>query len=205
MTNEERIFQFKVTLKEVEPLVWRRFQVPESYNFWDLHVAIQDAMGWQDCHLHLFQVANPKTGRTELIGIPDDDTFEGDPVTLPGWNLPIAGYFTQVGASAGYEYDFGDDWQHEVLLEDIIPRAPRTKYPLCVAGARACPPEDCGGVMGYEELLEAIRDPAHEEHESMLEWLGGNYKPDAFDPKTVRFDNPRKRWRIAFGGHQAGT
>ena len=199
MTSQGRIFQFKVTLKGVDPLIWRRLQVPESYSFWDLHVAIQDAMGWQDRHLHLFQVANPSTGLTDSIGVPDDEAFEGDPVTLAGWDLAIADYFGEVGASGRYEYDFGDDWQHEVLLEDILPGASQSKYPLCVAGARACPPEDCGGVFGYVELLEAIRDPAHKEHDTMLQWLGGDYDPSTFNPKAVRFENPRKRWRIAFG------
>jgi Plasmid pRiA4b ORF-3-like protein len=198
MTNQGRVLELKVTLSQVEPPVWRRVQVPESYTFWDLHVAIQDAMGWQDCHLHMFRVVNPKTGQPELIGIPDEDAFEDDPVTLPGWDLPIAPYFKKAGASAAYEYDFGDDWQHEIVVEDIIPRAPRAKYPRCVAGARCCPPEDCGGVGGYEELLEVLRDPAHEEHASIVEWLGGNYEPDAFDAKKVRFDDPRKRWRVAF-------
>ncbi len=199
MTTEERNFQFKVTLEGVVPVVWRQIQVPESYSFWDLHVAIQDSMGWQDYHLHLFQLVNPTTGQTESIGIPDDEGFEDDPGTLRGWEFAIAHYFTQPGTSARYEYDFGDDWQHEVVFEDILPRVPGTRYPRCLAGAQACPPEDCGGVHGYEEYLKAIRDPSHEEHETMLEWRGGDYYPNAFSPEAVHFDDPQERWRRAFG------
>lgn len=198
MADPDRVYQFKITLGGIQPPIWRRIQVPDSYNFWDLHVAIQDAMGWQDSHLHLFRIASPRNGMMEMFGIPDDDGFEGDPVTLPGWEYSMAPSFPKVGTSAVYEYDFGDDWQHEVVLEEVAARLPRKKYPACVAGARACPPEDCGGIPGYEEMLQIIQNPAHEEHESMLEWLGGGYNPDAFDPEKVRFDDPHKRWKVAF-------
>ena len=199
MDLKRDVIQFKVTLKAVRPSVWRRIEVPALYTFWDLHVAIQDAMGWSDYHLHAFRVRN-RRGKIDDIGIPDDDAFEGDPAFLPGWQVRVADYLDTVGARAVYEYDFGDDWVHELRVEAIGPRAPRVKYPRCVAGARRCPPEDCGGPYGYAELLTTIRDPSHEEHESMLEWLGGPFDPVAFDPAAVRFDNPAKRWKIAFGG-----
>ena len=173
--------------------------MPSTYTFWDLHVAIQDAMGWLDCHLHLFHVVDRKTGQTDLIGIPDEDAFEDDEPHLPGWHIPITDYFQMVGDRARYEYDFGDDWQHEIVLEAIAPRETGRRYPVCLDGARRCPPEDCGGVTGYDRMLKALADPSDEEHDSYVEWTGGGYDPGKFDPKAVRFDSPTKRWRQAFG------
>ena len=195
---------FRVTLKGIKPRVWRRILVPAGYTFWDLHVAIQDSMGWLDYHLHVFKVREPGSGELDQIGIPDDDPFEDDALVLPGWRIPTTEYFRQPGDRADYEYDFGDGWEHEVLLEAIALRVPRTKYPVCLDGAGACPPEDCGGVHGYEEMLRVLRDPTDEEHESMLVWVGGRYDPKAFDPKKVRFDNPKKRWQIAFEAADEG-
>lgn len=199
MNPRREILRLKVALKYVKPAVWRRIEVPATYTFWDLHVAIQDAMGWFDCHLHAFRVRNAR-GKLDEIGIPDDDAFEGDPVFLPGWKVRIADYLLQVGARATYEYDFGDGWEHELRVEAISPREAKVTYPRCVAGARRCPPEDCGGPHGYAELLTTIADPSHEEHASMLEWLGGQIDPTAFDPGSVRFDSPAARWRVAFEG-----
>ena len=108
-------------------------------------------------------------------------------------------YFTRPGAAIQYDYDFGDGWEHDVVLEAIAPRQKERRYPLCVDGARACPPEDCGGVPGYEDLLEVMSDPDHEEYDERLEWLGGRFDPEKFDPHRVRFDDPAKRWRLAFG------
>jgi hypothetical protein len=192
------VYQFKITLKEIEPVIWRRIVVPATYSFWDLHVAIQDSMGWLDSHLHVFRIDNPRTGKIDEIGIPDDDPFEDELVLLPGWELSIVDYFIQPGDRAGYEYDFGDSWEHEVVLEGILLKGTKTKYPKCTGGARACPPEDCGGVHGYQEMLKIVRNRSHEEHKSTMEWLGGKYDPKTFDPDSIRFDNPKKRWRIAF-------
>ena len=197
MKTKDHALQFKVTLMGIEPEVWRRIVVPGNYSFWDLHVAIQDAMGWLDYHLHAFRIRNPETGDVDQIGIPDD-SFEDEEPFLAGWEVPIINYFREPGDRADYEYDFGDGWEHEVVLEEIPSRIPQKKYPLCLDGARACPPEDCGGVHGYEEMLAALRDPTHEEHKSMVEWIGGKYDPAAFSPKKVRFDDPKKRWRNAF-------
>jgi hypothetical protein len=160
-------------------------------------VALQDAMGWLDYHLHVFRVAGPGASE-EQIGIPDDDPFEDEKPALPGWEIPITRCFSRPGTTVPYEYDFGDGWEHELTLEAVLPRQPGQKYPLCVDGARACPPEDCGGVHGYENLLTVIQDPTHEEHESMLEWLGGRFDPERFDPKRVKFDDPARRYRLAF-------
>ncbi len=198
MSTPTRIYQFKVTLKDVDPPIWRRIQVPEGYTFWDLHVAIQDAMGWLDCHLHAFHVVSPTSGLAEEIGIPDEESFEGDTECLPGWSIPISNYFLKPGVRVQYDYDFGDGWEHEVVLEDIAPRIAKQKYPRCLDGARACPPEDCGGTVGFDDLLKRIRDPEHEEHATMIEWLGREYDADAFAPETVHFDDPKARWKHAF-------
>ena len=198
MMATAQIYQFKLVLVGVEPPIWRRIQVPEAYSFWDLHVALQDAMGWLDYHLHVFRVATRGAGEVEQIGIPDDDPFEGDKPTLPGWEIPITRHFLRSGTAVQYEYDFGDGWEHELTLEAILPRQAGRKYPFCIDGARACPPEDCGGVPGYENLLAVIQDPTHEEYESTLEWLGGRFEPDRFDPKRAKFDDPARRYQIAF-------
>ena len=202
MEKRNLVYQFKITLKAIEPPIWRRVQVPSSYNFWDLHVALQDSMGWLDYHLHAFRILDPRTGEVLEIGIPSDDLFDDERPCLPGWEFPISDYFQAQGNRAEYEYDFGDSWEHEVVLEEIVERVPKSKYPKCIDGARACPPEDCGGLWGYQELLMTIRDPSHEEYESTLEWLGGRYDSETFDPKEVRFDNPKKRWRIAFEDYE---
>jgi len=187
------VYQFKITLKEVRPPIWRRIQVPEAYSFWDLHVAIQDAMGWRDCHLHLFRLGRARSGRQVEIGIPDDEPVADDAECLPGWETPLGSHFRKVGDRAEYKYDFGDGWLHEVLLEEITVLNADKGYPLCLAGARACPPEDCGGASGFADLLEIVGDPTHEEHAGTMEWLGGSFDPAAFDPRRVAFDNPKKR------------
>jgi hypothetical protein len=193
-----KVFQFKITLKDIDPIIWRQILVPESYSFWDLHVAIQDAMGWLDYHLHVFRIKRKQSRKFTEIGIPDEDRFDGDPEILPGWEIPIYDYFTEVGSTSDYEYDFGDGWEHEVILEGILLREKGQKYPRCIGGARACPPEDCGGIPGYYNLLKVISDPSHDKYEEMITWLGKKYDPDEFVPEMIKFDNPKKRWEIAF-------
>ncbi|MGQ9722201.1 MAG: plasmid pRiA4b ORF-3 family protein [Candidatus Jordarchaeum sp.] len=193
----EKVYQFKITLRDTKPPIWRRIQVPEIYTFWDLHVAIQNAMGWFDCHLHLFKIVDPKTGVNVEIGIPSD--LPGDRETLPGWKQRIADYFSDENRVAYYTYDFGDNWEHIVKLEKILPADEVTGYPICIAGKRACPPEDCGGVWGYEELLEIIENPNHEEYEETLEWLGGGFDPEHFDREKVIFSDPDERRKYLFG------
>jgi hypothetical protein len=196
----DRILEIKVSLVGIRPPIWRRLQVPADTSFWDLHVAIQDAMGWLDYHLHEFRVVPGPRRRSLRIGIPDDDAFEGNEPLLPGWEIPVARYLKRRQSMAKYLYDFGDDWHHRVVLERVLPRVPGQRYPVCVAGKRRCPPEDVGGIPGYEEFLRAIADPTHEEHESYLTWVGGRYDPEEFDPQAVRFSDPEKRWRFAFLG-----
>lgn len=192
----ERVCQFKITLKGIRPPIWRRIQVPETYTFWDLHVAIQDAMSWVDYHLHRFEIINPSTDMKEEIGIPDED-FELDREVLPGWRRKIADYFAMDNTKAAYTYDFGDNWEHMIKLEKIVPRDKDIKYPICIAGKRASPPEDCGGIWGYGDFLEIIMNPNHEKYEEMLGWAGGEFQPEQFEVKEVHFDDPDERWKIA--------
>jgi hypothetical protein len=193
----ERIFQFKITLKGTEPPIWRRIQVPETYTFWDLHVAIQDAMGWNDSHLHEFRVKDPSLGLTEVVGIPAEE-FKGETKVHPGWEKKIADYFQAAGATAEYRYDFGDNWQHSLELEGIVPPKEGVQYPLCLDGKRACPPEDCGGIEGFHNFLEAALVIGHDDHNETLTWAGGEFNINKFDPHEVIFDDPQQRWKTAF-------
>lgn len=193
------VYQFKIRLVGIEPMIWRRIQVSALYSFWDLHVAITDAMGWLDSHLHLFSVRNPETGILDPIGIFDAADPDG-PGCLPDFKYRIAGYFREPGDRAWYTYDYGDLWVHDVVLEAIVRRQRGKRYPRCLAGAQACPPEDVGGVYGYVSMLEILNDPSHPEFESYVDWLGGSFDPDRFDPKAVRFDSPKMRFELAYYG-----
>ncbi|MDT8391888.1 MAG: plasmid pRiA4b ORF-3 family protein [Lentisphaeria bacterium] len=200
------VYQFKITLQEIEPPIWRRIQVPASYSFWDLHVANQDAMGWLDYHLHAFRFRPKHKQKPIEIGIPCDDGFDEYEV-IPGWDVPITRYLDEPGQAIEYEYDFGDSWHHEILFEGILLKEKGEKYPKCLAGERACPPEDCGSVHGYHEVIEILQDsdnPDNEEYAETVAWLKAHpgkyhpYDPDVFDPDKVHFDNPKKRWNHAF-------
>lgn len=191
----DRVYQFKITLKGIKPPIWRRIQVPETYTFWDLHVAIQDSMGWTDTHLHHFGIKNPATGLREEIGIPDEDFI--DMTIRPGWKRKIAIYFSSRNDKAEYIYDYGDDWRHGIKLEKILQPSEGIKYPMCTEGARACPPEDCGGIWGYQDFLEAIMDPKNPQHEELLDWVGGDFDPESFDIKDVIFGDPKERLKYA--------
>jgi hypothetical protein len=193
--NFDKVYQFKITLRDSSPPIWRRIQVPETYTFWDLHVAIQDAFGWSDYHLHEFEILHPTSKRKVRIGFPDDD-FDRD--ILINWKEKISDYFTLENKKSNYTYDFGDDWVHTIVFEKILPHEENINYPKCTQGKRACPPEDCGGISGYEEFLEAIKDPKHEQHKEMMEWIGKDFDSEHFDPDEIEFDDPEKRRKIAF-------
>ena len=191
MQNQERVYQFKIILEDVKPSVWRRILVPEEYSFWDLHVAIQDAMGWTDSHLHQFSTISIRPVEVKYIGIPDKNWGRE---LFTGWEEKIKDWFSlERRTKMNYEYDFGDGWTHKVELEKIMPAKEGEKYPKCIGGKRACPPEDCGGSWGYEDLLKIIKDPKHDQHEEMMEWIGGEFNPEDFDPEEVEFDNPKER------------
>ena len=202
MKKNSLVFQFKITLDDINPVVWRRIQVPIKYSFWDFHVAIQDSMGWLDYHLHQFVFTGPYK-KVSYIGIPDDEGYD-DIKIHPGWGLKISDHFRTPGDEMKYEYDFGDGWSHQVLLEGILLAESNKKYPICIEGQRACPPEDCGSIPGYYELLKTLKKGKGPEFEENKEWLKGHakcywpYNPDEFSPEKVKFDDPKKRFRIAF-------
>ncbi len=176
------IYQLKVVLLDSGPPVWRRLHVSGDARLDWLHAVLQVAMGWTNSHLHQFEIKGQRYGDPELLedGF-DDFECEDSTTTMLSEILPKTGK----RFAFKYEYDFGDGWEHEVLFEGNPAVDPKTKYPLCVEGERACPPEDCGGVWGYGGFLEAIRNPKHEEHESILGWVGGRFDPEKFDAKKA--------------------
>jgi hypothetical protein len=186
------VLQLRVALVGILPPIWRRIQVPWTATFWDLHVAIQDSMGWAGEHLHEFQVPDHRLGRLVRVGIPDDEYPTGKQ-TLRGWEVGIADYFQGASPAAVYLYDFGDSWAHVVQYEGDVPARRGAKYPRCVGGERKCPPEDCGGIPGYADLLEALADPGHPEHESLRAWVGGPFDSEEFDPTAVELGDPKAR------------
>ncbi len=158
--------------------MWRRIQV-EDCSLAELHYIIQVCMGWSNSHFYAFELDGEEYGDPETAG--DDEIGDADTMKLSEIASEGPTKFT-------YQYDFGDDWEHVVKIEKTVPPEPKAKYPRCIAGERACPPEDCGGDYGYYNLLEAIQDPDHEEHEELLEWVGGKFDPEAFDVDGVNRD-----------------
>jgi hypothetical protein len=168
----KRVYQLKATILETQPPVWRRVLVPEDTTLDQVHSILQAAFGWWDSHLHEFEIHGVRYGI-------DDGEDGGEPPRDE--RRARLGKLVEAGASFLYVYDFGDNWRHKVVVEKILLAEAGARYPACTGGRRACPPEDCGGPWGYESFLEAIRDPGHEEHESMLEWVGGTFDPTAFN------------------------
>ena len=170
-----QVYQIKVTLDDSKPPIWRRLLVPADLSLGDLHEIIQIAMGWTDSHLHQFIIGGTYYG----VPHPDmEDTVDEDRAKLariiPGEKFKFR-----------YEYDFGDSWTHTILVEKILPAEPGHPYPICVTGKRNCPPEDCGGIWGYADFVDAMADPKHPEHESLKEWYGEDFDPEAFDLDEV--------------------
>jgi hypothetical protein len=160
----------KITLRSIKPPIWRRILVPGRMTLGDLHVAIQVVMGWQNGHLHAFDVGGERYGERGVM----DDCLDEDSKTLNALVKAEVSRFR-------YIYDFGDDWEHDILIEKAPPKVPGvTAFPACVAGARHCPPEDCGGPFGYEDLLEVLKNPDHPNHTEQCEWLGADFDPEAF-------------------------
>ena len=171
-------YQLKISLLEIEPEIWRRLLVLGGVRLDRLHEIFQVAMAWTNSHLHEFRVGDTRYGE------PDSEFDEGD--VRDERRVRLCEVAPRVNDSFVYEYDFGDGWEHLVVVEKILgPTETVANLPVCLAGARACPPEDCGGVPGYESFLEAIRDPEHQEHDAMLEWVGGSFNPQAFDLEKV--------------------
>ena len=188
----ERLYQFKVTLLEVTPPIWRRIQVRHC-TLDKLHERIQTAMGWTNSHLHQFEINGERYGDPQLI----DDGFE-DFHCIDSTSTQISNVLPKSGErfQFEYEYDFGDGWQHEILFEGCLQITKGIRYPICVDGARACPPEDVGGVGGYAEYLDALVDVDNDRHDELLRWRG-MFDPEKFDAgkATKRMQRGLPDWR----------
>lgn len=171
------IYQLRIELRYTDPVIWRQLLVPGSLKLSRLHVVLQVVMGWEGGHLHEFVIGDTRYGE------PDPD-FSSD---LPCVDETKVTLVKALGArkSFTYLYDYGDDWQHRVKVEKVLPPDMDLPWPLCLDGRHACPPEDVGGVPGYYEFLDTINDPAHDDHQPMLEWCGGHFDPAAFDLDDV--------------------
>jgi len=182
--NKAHVYQIKITLIDTEPEIWRRIVVSGNTNLGLLHAIIQIAMGWTNSHLHQFIADNTFYSDPDLDNEMEDMEDE--------YKMLLCEIAPKVGESFMYEYDFGDGWNHLIEVEKIINEG--IAHPICLDGARACPPEDCGGTGGYQDLCEIIQDPEHEEYESMLEWLNGGFDPDAFDVQKVNKYLKKLKW-----------
>jgi hypothetical protein len=193
--SEASVFQLKITLQDLRPAVWRRVLVPEDTTLVGLHRVIQAAMGWEDYHLWKFEVGGAEYGEKGEMDwgrpVRSARTARLDEVADPGDVLR-------------YEYDFGDSWEHRVRVEKVLPAEPGREYPVCVAAERACPPEDCGGVWGYQHLLEVLSDPADPEHDEMQEWVGGEFDPEHVDLDEINQHLALTRPRESEGGWDGG-
>ena len=184
------ILQLKIALKHIKPSIWRRVEVTDDVTFYELHHVIQIVMGWWNAHLFEFQVDGYR------IGITDDDWDTED--TLEAKEVKLSRLLDKEKMKFGYLYDFGDNWEHEIIVEKISPQKKNTNYPSCIKGKRNCPPEDVGGFPGYNYMLEVINNKKDPEHEDMLEWLGEGYDPEYFDLKEtngeLQFIIKTKKW-----------
>ena len=186
-SRRKNIHRLKVTLRGAKPPIWRRFEVPSDITLVRLHRVIQSGYGWLDYHLHVFDTA---VGR---YGTPDPD---GDADNFNDAYKKLSAVADWPGDRFQYTYDFGDSWELDIIVEAVMPAEPGIAYPRCTGGRRAGPPEDCGGVSGYAEMLEVLANPRHEEHQARLSWLGieaaSDYDPNAFDTELVNLDLSRR-------------
>jgi len=171
-----KILQLKITLKDIKPPVWRRILVKEDITFYKLNTIIQCVMGWSGYHLYEFRVGDMVIGeKDDGWDLYDDYEFKNAKrFKLSNMNFEPKDKFL-------YIYDFGDNWEHNILVEKVLEPQEGIKYPVCIAGKRNCPPEDVGGPWGYQNFLEAIKNPRHPEHKLMLQWVGGSFDPEEFD------------------------
>jgi hypothetical protein len=186
VTAKTKIFELGIVLEAVQPLVQRRVQVPGEVSLAVLHEVVQASVGWTNSHLHEFEIAGRR------YGIPDPD-WDDQSVADEAESTLIS----LVGPRDRftYVYDFGDSWIHEMTVVKILSPEQGVRYPRCISGQGACPPEDVGGPWGYEELQAVLADPAHPEHADRLDWLGGPFDPHQFDPDDVDRALQRLAWR----------
>jgi len=173
------VFQIQIALRGFKPKIWRRVLIPADLPMADFHEIIQTTMGWENSHLHQFI----KNKTYYSVRRKDDMWEERDSVDYS--DLKVSDLLKTEKEKLLYEYDFGDGWAHDIVLEKILPFDSKIEYPVCTAGKMCCPPEDCGGIWGYADMLEVLKQPKHEEYESFMEWLGGEFDPEYFDIEEV--------------------
>lgn len=173
----DSVYQFRIDLDGIRPPIWRRILVPANYTFYDLHMAIQKAMGWDNYHLYCFEIKHPITGEKVSIYASEESRFDD----LIDFYMPVVSFFPHPNMKCTYTYDFGDNWKHIITLEKILPKEPGMHYPVCLAGKRSCPPEDCGGPFGYMMVISGEGERA--------EYYKG-FDPEDFDPIKVKFSTP---------------
>ena len=169
------VYQLKITLRDIKPPVWRRVQVKDC-TLGKLHDTIQSVMGWTNSHLHAFEIGGEQYGEPDPSGMLE---------TKDERKMKLSQVVAQGHKKFSYTYDFGDNWDHLIQVEKVLDAEPGARYPRCLAGERACPPEDCGGSWGYPDFVEAIQNPKHPEHKDLKEWVGGEFDPEAFDTEAV--------------------
>lgn len=174
---EDQIFKLHIALEGTEPLVWRRALVPGLFTLEALHSVLQLVMGWQMTHVYDFCIGKERYA--------EPDEFDRKPVRSPNATLAAA---LSNETSFVYNYDFGDDWHHKISVEEVVVRDECVNYPICIGGENACPPEDCGGIGGYEELKQVIQDAKHPRHKELMQWLGGYFTPESFDANRINRD-----------------
>ena len=184
-------YRLKVTLIGAKPFIWRRLRVPGNANLGWLHAVLQVAMGWTNSHLHHFLTSEARYSDPRY----NEDVGLGDTPDRDESKATLASVAPLQGTEFVYEYDFGDSWEHLITVEQLLEPDPACeRRAVCTAGARACPPEDCGGVWGFGDLLKIIKNPKHKENESMMEWLGGEFDPAAFNLEQVNPWLAKLKW-----------
>ncbi len=184
-------YHLKVTLIGTKPSIWRQLRVPGDANLGWLHAVLLVAMGWTNSHLHHFLTREARYSDLRY----NEDIGLGEPPDRDESKATLAAVAPLQGTEFVYEYDFGDSWEHLITVEKIVERdLACQRHAVCTRGARACPPEDCGGVWGYGDLLKVIKNHKHEDHRSMMEWLGGKFDPKAFDLEKVDCWLEKLKW-----------
>jgi len=177
---KNKIYQVQIALKGSKPKIWRRLLIESDLRLSDFHIIIQVAMGWTNSHFHQFV----KNGINFRVKYPDDD-FWDEHEDVDYKKTKVSALLKKEKDKLVYEYDFGDSWDHDIILEKILPKDDNAFYPICLAGKMKCPPEDCGGISGFEDMLEILKDPSHEEYEEYIVWTGGGFDPKEFDKEAL--------------------
>ncbi len=188
------IVQIRISLRDIEPPVWRRVQVPVDFSLRHLHDVIQAVMDWLDYHLHQFEIGDKLYGQPEIFG---DD--HAGPKLYSDRNTRLAQLIERGVERFTYTYDFGDDWRHDIEFERTLEAQAGIEYPILVAGERQCPPDDCGGPPGFAEFVDALSDPAHPAHEELMDWYGEPFDPEDMNLVAVEAMLSRIRGRRRMG------